>query len=154
MGIPDHLTCLLRNIYAGQKATAGTGHEAADCFQNGKGVRQGCILLSWLFNLHTEFSSVQFSGSVMSDSLQPHELQHARPPSPSPTPKVHPNSCASTQWCHLAILSSIVPFSSCPKSLPASGSFPTSQLFALGDQSIEVSTLASIFPKNTQDWSP
>ena len=96
--------------------------------------------------------SVQFSCSDMSDSLQPHELQHARPPCPSPTPRVHPNSCPSSWWRHPAISSSVVPFS-CPQSLPASGSFPVSQLFAWGGQSIGVSALASVLPKNTQDWS-
>ena len=98
------------------------------------------------------FSSVQFSRSVVSDSLWPHELQHARPPCPSPTPGVYSDSCLS--WCHPAISSSVVPFSSCPQSLPASESFPMSQLFAWGGQSIGVSALASFLPKNTQDWSP
>ena len=98
--------------------------------------------------------SVQFSCSVMSDSLRSHESQHARPPCPSPTPGVHPNSCASSRWCHPAISSSVVPFSSCPQSLSASGSFPMSQLFAWGGQSIGVSALASFLPMNTQDWSP
>ena len=79
-----------------------------------------------------QFSSVQFSHSVMSDSLRPHKLQHARPPCPSPTPGVHPNSCPSSWWCHPAISSCVVPFSSCPQSLPASESFPMSQLFAWG----------------------
>ena len=96
-------------------------------------------------------ASVQFSRSVMSDSLRPHESQHARPPCPSPTPRVHSNSCPSSRWCHPAISSSVVPFSSCPQSLPASGSFPMSQFFASGGQSIGVSASA---PKNTQDWSP
>ena len=96
----------------------------------------------------------QFSCSVMSDSLRPQESQHARPPCPSPTPGVHPNSCASSQWCHPAILSSVVPFSSCPQSLSASGSFPMSQVFAWGGQSIGVSASASVLPMNTQDWSP
>ena len=82
------------------------------------------------------FSSVQFSHSVVSNSLRPHELQHARPPCPLPTPGVHPNSCASSRWCHPAISSSVVPFSSCPQSLPASESFPMSQLFTRSDQSI------------------
>ena len=97
--------------------------------------------------------SVQFSHSVVSDSLQPHESQHARPPCPSPTPGVHSDSCPSSQWCHPAISSSVVPFSSCPQSLPASGSFPMSQLFTWGGQSTGVS-LASVLLKNTQDWSP
>ena len=103
-------------------------------------------------NFHS--GSVQFSLSVVSDSLQPHKLQHARPPCPSPTPGVHSNSCPSSRWCHPAISSSVVPFSSCPQSLPASESFPVSQLFAWGGQNIGVSALASVLPKNTQDWSP
>ena len=99
--------------------------------------------------------SVQFSRSVMSDSFRPHESQHARPPCPSPTPRVHSNSCASSWWCHPAISSSVVPFSSCPQSLPASESFPISQLFAWGGQSIGVSASASVLPmKITQDWAP
>ena len=98
------------------------------------------------------FSSVQFSCSVVSDSLWPHESQHARPPCLSPTPGIYPNSCLSSRWYHPAISSSVSPFSSCPQSLPASGSFPMSQLFAWGGQSIGVS--ASVLPMNTQDWSP
>ena len=100
------------------------------------------------------FSSVQFSCTVMSDSLRPHELHHARPPCPSPTPGVHSNACPSSQWCHPAISSSVVPFSSCPQSLPVSESFPRSQFFTWGGQSTGVSALASFLPKNTQDWSP
>ena len=99
-------------------------------------------------------SSVQFSRSVVSDSLRPHELQHTRPPCPSPTPRVYTNSCPSSRWCHPAISSSVVPFCSCLQSLPASESFPMSQLFARGGQSIGVSALASFLPVNTQDWSP
>ena len=102
----------------------------------------------------TTFSSVQFSCSVVSDSLWPHESQHTRPPSPSPTPRLHSHSCPLSQWCHPAISSSVIHFSSCPQSLPASGSFQMSQLFAWGGQSIGVSALASILPMNTQDWSP
>ena len=90
----------------------------------------------------------------MSNSLWPHELKHARPPCPSPTPGVHSNSRPSSQWYHPAISSSVVPFSSCPQSLPASGYFPLSQLFAWGGQSPGVSALASVLPKNTQDWFP
>ena len=97
---------------------------------------------------------VQFSHSVVSDSLQPHEPQHARPPSPSPTPGVHPNPCPLSQWCHPTILSSVVSFSSCPQSFPASGSFQMSQLFTSCGQSIGVSVSTSVFPMNTQDWSP
>ena len=96
----------------------------------------------------------QFSCSVMSDSLQPHEPQHARPPCPSPTARVHSNPCPSSQWCHPSISSSVIPFSSCPQSFPASGSFQMSQLFASGGQSIGVSALASVLPINTHDWSP
>ena len=99
------------------------------------------------------FSSVQFSRTVVYDSLWPHELKHARPPCPSPTPGVHSDSPPSRQWCHPAILSSVVPFSSYPQSLLASESFPMSQLFTWGGQSTGVSALASFPPKNTQGWS-
>ena len=98
--------------------------------------------------------SVQFSHSVMSDSLQPHGLQHARPPCPSPTPGVYSNSCPLSRWCHPAISSSVVPFSSCPQSFPASGSFQMSQFFTSGGQSIGVSALISVLPMNIQDWFP
>ena len=98
--------------------------------------------------------SVQFSSSVMSDSLQPHEPQHTRPPCPSPTPGVHPNPCPLSRWCHPTISSSVVPFSSCPQSFLASGSFQMSQLFASGSQSIGVSASASALPINIQDWFP
>ena len=110
-------------------------------------------LSSVLDNPFVQFSSVQFSRSVMSDSLQPHESQQARPPCPSPTPGVHSDWHPSSQWCHPAISSSVVP-SSCPQSLPASESFPMSQHVAWGSQSTGVSALASVLPKNTQDWSP
>ena len=98
--------------------------------------------------------NVQFSHSVVSDFLRPHESQHTRPPCPSPTPRVYPNSCPSSWWCHPVISSSVVPFSSCPQSLPASGSLWMSQLFAWDGQSTGVSASASVFPMNTQDWSP
>ena len=107
-----------------------------------------------MFIAYMYISSVQFSRSVMSDSLQPCESQHARPPCPSPTPRVHSNSCPSSQWCHPAISSSVVPFSSCLQSLPASESFPMSQLFPWGGQSTRVSALASVLPKKSQGWSP
>ena len=97
---------------------------------------------------------IQFSHSVMSDSLQPHEPQYARPPCPSPTPRVYPNPCLLSRWCHPIILSSVLPFSSCPQSFPASGSFQMSQLFTSGGQSFGVSALTSVLPMNTQDWSP
>ena len=99
------------------------------------------------------FNSVQFSCSVVSDSLRPHESQHARPPCPPPSPRVHSNSRPSSQWCHPTISSSVVPFSSCPQSFPATGSFQMSQLFASGGQSIGVSASTSVPPMNTQDWS-
>ena len=99
------------------------------------------------------FHSVKFSCSVVSDCLWPHESQHTRPPCPSPTPGVYSNSCPSSQWCHPDISSSVVPFYSCPQSLPASGSFPMSQLFTWGGQSTGISALASVLPMNTQDWS-
>jgi len=99
-----------------------------------------------------QFSSFQSLSHV--HSLQPHESQHVRPPCPSPTPGIHSDSRLSSQWCHPAISSSVVPFSSCPQSLPASESFPMSQLFSWGGQSIGVSALASVPPMNTQDWSP
>ena len=102
----------------------------------------------WIFN------SVQFSHSVVSDSLRPHEPQHARPPCPSPTAGVQPNPCPLSRWCHPTISSSVIPFSYCPQSFPASGSFPMSQLFTSGGQSIWVSASTSVLPVNTQDWSP
>ena len=98
--------------------------------------------------------SVQFSRSVVSNSLQPHEPQHTRSPCPSPTPRVHPNPCPLCQWCLPTISSSVVPFSSCPQSFPASGSFPMIQLFSSGDQSIGVSASTSVLPMNNQDWFP
>ena len=110
------------------------------------------------FNLEkyslNEFSSVQFSCSVMSDSLRPHGLQHTRPPCPSPTPGVSSNSCPLSWWCHPTISFSVVPFSSCPRSFPASGSFPMSQFFASGGQIIGISASTLVLPMNTQDWSP
>ena len=108
----------------------------------------------FLLPKHILFSSVQFSSSAVSDSLWPHELQHARPPCPSPTPSVHSNLRPLSRWCHPAISTSVVPFSSCPQSLPASGYFPISQLFPWDDQSIAVLASASVLPMNTQDWSP
>ena len=101
--------------------------------------------------LNIKFSSVQFGLSVVSNSLWPHESQHSRPPCPSPTPRVYPNPCPSSRWCHPAISSSVVPFSSCPRSFPSSESFPMSQLFAWGGQSFSF----SISPCNEhRNWSP
>ena len=106
------------------------------------------------FSNEMYFSSVQFSHSVVSDSLRPHELQHTRLPCPLPTLGVHSDSRPSSQWCHPAISSSVVPFSSYPQSLPASETFPMSQLFSWGGQSPGVSALASVLPKKCQGWSP
>ena len=115
-----------------------------------------CLLSHWgilAYNMHL-WHSVQFSHSVVSDSLPPKEPQHARSPCPSPTPRVYPNSCPLSWWCHPTISSSVVPFSSCPQSFPASGSFPMSHLFTSDDQSIGVSATTSVLPMNTPDWSP
>ena len=112
------------------------------------------IVVFICISLVLQFSSVQFSHSVVSDSLRPHESQHARPPCPSPTPKVLSDSRPSSQWCHPAISLSVIPFSSWPQPLPASESFPMSQLFSWGGQSTGVSVLASFLPKKSQGWSP
>ena len=113
----------------------------------------GVYLEKTVSKANTSSCSVQFSCSVVSDSLRPHGLQHARPPCPSPTPGVYSNSCPSSWWCHPTISSSVVPFS-CLQSFPASGSFQMSQLFTSGGQSIEVSASASVLPVNIQDWFP
>ena len=118
-----------------------------------RSVRNNNNSLLFVCLFYTYVESVQFSRSVVYNSLWPHEWQHASPPCPSPTPGVHSNTRPTSQWCHPAISCSVVPFSSCPQSPPASGSFPMSQLFAWGGQSIRVSALASILPMNTQDWS-
>ena len=136
-------------------------HPAQQKHENGGHTNQDPALfrfVSFYKNVHQlptayESSSVQFSHSVMSDSLQPHELQHARLPCPSPTPGVYSNSCPSSQWCHPAISSSVASFSSCLQSLPASEFFPVSQLFTWGGQSIRVSASRSVLPMNIQDWS-
>ena len=119
------------------------------------------FLVPWNYSIrycngdtHHYFTLVQFSCSVVSNSLQPHELQHARPLCPSPTPRVYSNLCPLSQWCHPTISSSVVPFSSCPQSFPASESFQMSQLFTSGGQSIGVSASTSVLPMNTQDWFP
>ena len=100
------------------------------------------------------FGSVQFSHWVVSDSLWPHRLQQARLPCPSPIPRAYSDSCPSSRWCHPTISSSVIPFSSCPQSFPASGCFPMSQFFASGGQSVGVSASASVLPMNIQDWFP
>ena len=112
------------------------------------------LLFTWNYHNIVNWLSVQFSHSVMSNSLQPHGLQHARLPRPSPTPRVYSNLCPLSQWCHPTISSSVVPFSSHLQSFPASGSFPMSRLFISGSQSIGVSASASFLPVNIQDWFP
>ena len=128
----------------------------------GKGTIKAFCLRNWKMEFRVKLSfckwerfiSVHFSLSVVSTSLQPHGPQHTRPPCPSPTPKVFPNSCPLSQWCHPTISPSVIPFSSCPQSFPASGSFPMSQLFASGGQNIRVSASALVPPTNIQDWFP
>ena len=120
------------------------------CNSHGNG--QSCTVLGACYR--HQIRAEQSSRSVVSDSLQPHESQHARPPCPSPTPGVHSDSCPSSQWWDPAISSSVIPFSSCPQSLPASESFSMSQLFAWGGQSTGVSALASFLPKKSQGSSP
>ena len=126
-------------------------------FPSSFSLSRGPIYIPQKFITSTEssyaISSVQFTCSVVSNSLRPRELQHTRPPCPSQTSGVYPNSCPSSWWCHPAISSSVIPFF-CPQSLPASGSFPMSQFFAWGGQSIGVSASASVLPMNTQEWSP
>ena len=122
--------------------------------QSGDAVEHNVTLVEWGSTYLEVSLSVQFSRSVVSNCLWPHELQHARPPYPSPTPGVHSDLRPSSQWCHPAISSSVVPFSSCPQSLPASESFPMSQFFVWGGQSTGVSALASFLPKKSQGWSP
>ena len=115
----------------------------------------GCLIWENSFaSLNLQFSSVQFSRSVMSDSLRPHESQNISPPCPSATPGVYSNSCPSSRWCHPTISSSVVPFSSCLQSFPASGSFPMSQFFVSSGQSIGVSISASVLPMSIQVWFP
>ena len=109
----------------------------------------------WMWELdYKECCSIQFSHSVVSDSLQPQGLQHTRPPCPSSTPGAYSNSCPLSQWCHPTISSSVIPFSSCLQSFPAPGSSPMSQFFASGGQSTGVSASTLVLPMNTQDWSP
>ena len=110
------------------------------------------IIIVLVWGIHTQYGSVQFSQSVMSNALQPREPQHTRSPCPSPTPRVHPNSCPLNWWCHPTISSSVIPFSSCPQSFPASGSFLMNTLSPSGGQSIGAS--ASVLPINIQDWFP
>ena len=112
------------------------------------------LVIANFLEVISKFSSVQFNRSVVSDSLWPHGMQHARPPCPSPTPRVYSNSSPLSQWCHPTISSSVVPLSYCFQSFPASGSFKMSQFFASGDQSIGVSASTSVLPMNIQEWFP
>ena len=122
--------------------------------RNGKDLTEAEEIKKRLQEYRKKTVSVQFSCLVVSNSLQPHEPQHTRPPCPSPTPRVYSHSCPLSQWCHPIISSSVIPFSSCLQSFPATESFPMSQLFASGGQSIGVSTSASVLPMNIQDWFP
>ena len=128
MGIPDHLTCLLQNLYASQEATVRTRHGIMDWFIIGKRICQGCILSPCLFNLYAEFSSVTQSHLTLCD---PHRLQHTRLPSPSPILGAYSHSCPLSRWCHPSISSSVVPFSSHLQSFPASGSFSNESVLCI-----------------------
>ena len=130
--------------------TTRTQHSQINIFLNG----WVTLLYTWNYHNIVNQLSVQFSRSVMSDSLRPHERQQARPPYPSPTVGVYPNPHPLSRWCHPTISSSVIPFSSCPKSFPASGSSQMSLLSVSGGQSIGVSASISVLPMNTQDWSP
>ena len=153
-GVGRH--CLLRPYflhwsYLNSGGRKGNQKEQENCFNK----VHICVPVCFVVVLkYLSVSSVQFSRSVVSDSLRPHEPQHTRPPCPSPTSGVLPNPCPLSRWCHPAISSSVVPFSSCPQSFPASGSLQMSQLFVSGGQSIAVSASKSVLPMNTQDWSP
>ena len=142
--------CVVQIIYSScckiqhHLSTCSSVHGHQDCFQSGAVITK--VALKILIH--------QFSCSVVSDSLRPHESQHTRPPCPSPTPGVYPNSCPLSRWCHLTISSSVVPFSSCLQSFPTSGSFQMSQLFASCGQNVGVSASTSVLPTNTQHWSP
>ena len=131
--------------------TEPPGKPFPSLFVPGKLIPPDFLLMSLIFLL--SLRSVQFSGSVVSDSLPPHGLQHARPPCPLPTSGLYSNSCPLSQWCHPTISSPVIPFS-CLQSFPASGSFPRSQFFTSGGQSIGVAASASVLPMNIQDWFP
>ena len=157
-GLILHLLSLLNwqavSLLLHQSGSLTSGLHSYKPINNGKCHKSNAFITPNLPNIvaQPQFSSVQFSCSVVSDSLRPHELQHARRPCPSPTPRVYSNPYPSSWWCHPTISSSVLPFS-CPQSFPASGTFPMSQLFASGGQSIGVSALASVLSVNTQDSS-
>ena len=143
-------------LYQGREEMQEQGRSSQETIVQpwGKDVIPQEINITVSLSSYIKFSSVQFSRSVVSHSLRPHELQHARPPCPSPTAGLHSDSRPSSQWCHPAISSSVIPFCSCLQSLPASECFPMNQLFTWGGQSTGVSALASFLPKKSQDWSP
>ena len=148
---PVQVRCTKQGIqsqWTGTTQWNGMGREL------GRGFRMGDTCTPMADSCQCMASSVQFSHSVVSDSLQPHEPQHASPPCSSPTPGVDSNSCPLSQWCHPSISASVVPVSSCPQSFPASESFLMSQLFTSGGQNTGVSASTSVLPMNTQDWSP
>ena len=148
---PVQVRCTKQGIqsqWTGTTQWNGMGREL------GRGFRMGDTCTPMADSCQCMASSVQFSRSVVSDSLQPHEPQHSRPPCPSPTPGVYPNSCPLSQWCHPTISSSVIAFFSCLQSFPASGSFQMSQLFISGGQNTGVSASTSVLPMNTQDWFP
>ena len=148
--VPDAILCVM--LWSHLRGSSADNWSASCSAKVPKMLEAGRLLekvsrISFCNNC-TCFRSVQFSRSVVSNSLQPHESQHVRPPCPSPTPGIHSDSCPLSQWCHPAISSFVVPFSSCPQSLPASGSFPMSQLFSWGGQRTGVSALASVLQIN------
>ena len=149
---PTSLDLINHHMYLFNKcAHSNHGHICGNLSQSSKRI---LCLSDCSRSIHIQFM-FQFSlVLVMSDSLRPHAPKHARPPCPSPTPRVYSNSCPLSRWCHLTISSSVTTFSSCPQSLPASGSFPMSQFFASDGQSFGVSASASVFPKNIQEWFP
>ena len=154
MGISDHLPASREICMQVKKQQLELDMEQQISYKLGKQYVKAVYCHPAYLTYMQSQSVSQFSCSLVSYSLRPHESQHARPPCPSPTPGAYPNSCPSSRWCHPAISSSVVPFSSCPQSLPVSGSFPLSQLFAWGVQSTGVSASTSVLKMNTQDWSP
>ena len=152
-GMDSH--ALLQGSFPTWTHISCSSHTAGGCFTS-EPPRIKCLYIVYfkITNFMLYKSSVQFSRSVVSNSLWPYESQHARPPCPSPSPGVHSDSRPSSQWCHQAISSSVVPFFSCPQSFQASGSFQMSQLFVSSGQSTGVSASTLVLPMNTQDWSP
>ena len=151
------MVCELPDVQAGFRKGRRTRDQTANIhwiIKKSKRIPEKHLLLLYWLCQSLWLCSVQFSRSVLSNSLQPHEPQHARPPCPSPTLGVYPNPCPLIWWCHPPISSSVIPFSSCLQSLPTSGSFQMSQLFTSGGQNIGVSASTSVLPMNIQDWFP